>query len=51
MVSHRQEFQRELESIETQVIELFAMVAEELPAATSTLLTGDNGILQKLTER
>ena len=51
MVSHRQEFQRELESIETQVIELFAMVAEDLPAATSTLLTGDNGILQKLTER
>jgi len=51
MVSHRQEFQRELEGIEAKVIELFAMVAEDLPAATSALLTGDNGVLQKLTER
>ena len=51
MASHRQEFQRELEGIEAKVIELFAMVAEDLPAATSALLTGDNGVLQKLTER
>jgi phosphate transport system protein len=51
MASHRQEFQRELEGIEAKVIELFAMVAEDLPAATGALLTGDNGILQKLTER
>ena len=51
MGSHRQEFQRELEGIEAKVIELFAMVAEDLPAATSALLTGDNGVLQKLTER
>ena len=29
----RQEFQRELEAIETKVIELFAMVAEDLPKA------------------
>jgi hypothetical protein len=27
------------------------MVAEDLPAAISALLTGDNEILQKLTER
>src|SRR5262252_5701577 len=51
MASHRQEFQRELEGIEAKVIELFAMVAEDLPAATSALLTGDNETLQKLTER
>ena len=51
MGSHRQEFQRELEGIEAKVIELFAMVAEDLPAATSALLTGDNEVLQKLTER
>jgi len=51
MGSHRQEFQRELEGIEAKVIELFAMVAEDLPAATSALLTGDNETLQKLTER
>ena len=34
MVEHRQDFQRELEAIEAKVIELFAMVAEDLPGAT-----------------
>ena len=33
MVEHRQEFQRELEAIEGKVIELFAMVAEDLANA------------------
>ena len=51
MVTHRQEFQRELEGIEAKVIELFAMVAEDLPGATQALLTGDNQIVAKLTER
>ena len=51
MVKHRQEFQRELEGIEAKVIELFAMVAEDLPEATSALLTGNNEIMQKLLER
>lgn len=51
MVEHRQEFQRELEAIEGKVIELFAMVAEDLPKATQALLTGDDEILSVLAER
>ncbi len=31
MGENREEFQRELEAIEAKVIELFAMVAEDLP--------------------
>ena len=51
MVEHRQEFTRELEAIEAKVIELFAMVAEDLPGATEALLTGNNEVLRILTER
>jgi phosphate transport system protein len=51
MVKHRQEFQRELEGIEAKVIELFAMVAEDLPGATRALLTGDNEVVRTLAER
>ena len=42
MAEHRQEFQRELEAIEAKVIELFAMVAEDVPGATHALVTGNN---------
>ena len=51
MVENRQEFQRDLEAIEAKVIELFAMVAEDLPGATQALLTGNNEVLQVLNER
>ena len=51
MAEHRQEFERDLEAIEARIIELFALVAEDLPEATKALLTGDNEILQRLTER
>jgi phosphate transport system protein len=51
MVGNRQEFQRELEAIEAKVIELFAMVAEDLPKATHALLNGDNDTLKVLVER
>ena len=51
MVEHRQEFQRELEGIEAKVIELFAMVAEDLPRATQALLSGDDEVLVVLIER
>ena len=51
MVEHRQEFQRELEAIEVKVIELFAMVAEDLPGATEALLSGNNEVIRALTER
>jgi phosphate transport system protein len=47
----RQEFERELESIETKVIELFAMVAEDLPLATQALLGGDAELRKALAER
>jgi phosphate transport system protein len=51
MVEHRQEFQRELEAIEGKVIELFAMVAEDLPGATEALLTGNTELVEALAER
>jgi phosphate transport system protein len=51
MVGNRQEFQRDLETIEAKVIELFAMVAEDLPGATNALLTGSTDVIQVLTER
>ncbi|HEY2438124.1 MAG TPA: phosphate signaling complex protein PhoU [Solirubrobacteraceae bacterium] len=51
MNEHRQEFARELEAIEAKVIELFAMVAEDLPSATHALLNGDNEVLAVLIER
>jgi len=51
MAEHRQEFTRELEAIEARVIELFAMVAEDLPGATNALLSGDNDVVRVLTER
>jgi len=51
VVEHRQGFQSELEAIEGKVIELFAMVAEDLPGATNALLSGDDDVLQELAER
>jgi len=51
MAGHRRESDRELEAIEAKVIELFAMVAEDLPGATEALLTGNNEVLRVLAER
>jgi phosphate transport system protein len=51
MPEQRQEFERELESIEAKVIELFAMVAEDLPVATHALLSGNDEEIKTLTER
>ena len=51
MAEHRQEFERDLEAIEAKIIELFAMIAEDLPEATKALLTGNAEIMQRLTER
>src|SRR5437868_5542679 len=51
MAEPRQEFERALESIEAKVIELFAMVAEDLPGATHALLTGNAEMLEVLAER
>jgi phosphate transport system protein len=52
MTEPRKEFETELESIEGKVIELFAMVAEDLPSATTALLNGgDDDVLSQLVER
>src|SRR5215469_5700745 len=51
MALHRQEFENELEAIEAQVIELFAMVAGDLPRATEALLTGNSNVVRELAER
>lgn len=41
----------ELEAIETKVIELFAVIAEDLPGATQALLSSNNEMLRVLAER
>jgi phosphate transport system protein len=51
MAEHRQAFQRELETIETKIIEMFGMVAEDLSQATDALLGGDNEVVKLLAER
>jgi phosphate transport system protein len=51
VTEHRQEFHRQLEGIEAQVIELFAMIAEDLPTATQALLVGNSEALPLLAER
>jgi phosphate transport system protein len=48
---NRQEFEAKLETIESKVIELFAMVAEDLPSATQALLNSDDEVLAALIER
>jgi phosphate transport system protein len=47
----RAEFQRDLDAIEGKVIELFAMVAEDLAEATGALLSGDSEVVKVLAER
>src|SRR5271166_2502502 len=47
----RQEFDRELDAIEAKVMELFAMVAEDLPRATDALLNGNSEVVPALAER
>ena len=51
MSEHRQEFDNELEAIESKVIELFAMVAEGLPVATQALLNEDEAAYVTLVDR
>jgi phosphate transport system protein len=47
----RREFERELEAIEAKVIQLFAMVGEDLTEASQALLDGDDAVSQVLIER
>src|SRR6516165_12179786 len=51
MVDHRQVFHHELEAIEARVIELFGLVAEDVPRATDALLSGNTEEVQRLAER
>lgn len=51
MAEQRQEFARDMEAIEAKVIELFAMVAEDLGGATQALLTGNNSVVEVLAQR
>jgi phosphate transport system protein len=51
MTAPRKDFEHELEAIEAKVIELFAMIAEDLPMATSALLSSDDRVLGVLAER
>ena len=51
MVDHRQEFHHELEAIEAKVIDLFGMVAEDVPRATAALLSGNVEEVRALAER
>jgi phosphate transport system protein len=51
MTEPRGEFEKQLEGIEGKVIELFAMMAEDLPKATEALLTGAPEILAQLGQR
>jgi phosphate transport system protein len=47
----RRELDRELGAIEAKVIELFTMVAEDVPQATDALLNGDSETVQALADR
>ena len=51
MAGSRREFDRELEAIEAKVVELFALIGEDVPVATRALLSGNSGVLPVLAER
>jgi phosphate transport system protein len=51
MAGSRGEFDRELEAIEAKVVELFAMIGEDVPVATRALLSGDSEMVPVLAER
>ena len=51
MVVHGQEFHKQLKAIEAQVIELFGLVADDVPRATDALLSGNSEEVQRLAER
>jgi phosphate transport system protein len=48
---HRREFDRRLDAIDLRVIELFAIVCEDLSGATEALLSGSNEVAAHLAER
>src|SRR5215831_15304101 len=44
VAEHRREFDRQLDVIETKVIELFSSVCEDLPAVTQAMLNGNSEV-------
>jgi phosphate transport system protein len=51
MAANRQEFDRDLVAVHAQVSRLFAMVADDIPAATRALLSGDEMTWEAVAER
>ena len=51
MTELRKEFRQELQAIEGKVVELFALVGEDLGVATGALLNSDAGALKLVAER
>ena len=51
MAGHRREFDRQLDAIDVKVIELFAIVCEDLPGVTRALLSGNKDGAAQLAER
>ena len=51
MAESRREFERRLDAIDVKVIELFAMVCEDLPRVPEALLSGSNDAAGRLAER
>jgi len=51
MAGNRRDFAHSMDDIEAKVIELFAMIAEDLPGATQTLLGGGHEAVTALAER
>jgi phosphate transport system protein len=51
VAEHRREFDRQLDAIDVKVIELFAMVCEDLPGVTEALLSGSSEAAGQVAER
>lgn len=51
MAGYRREFDSRLDAIETKVMELFAVVCEDLPAVTQAMLNGNDELAGPLAER
>lgn len=51
MADHRREYDRHLEAIDVKIIELFAVICEDLPAVTQALLSGNNEAGGQLDDR
>jgi phosphate transport system protein len=51
VVEPRHDFRHELEAIETKVVELFALISEDVAGATSALLNNKDEVVKVLAER